>query len=80
MNKPKDISGHFSSLPSTEGHAPTTVTTQLKRRTREIHEDKRQQLLAEIRRLTGDNYSGISTPLDGVTRRWKGVKGNSADR
>lgn len=83
MNKyaPKDIRGHFSSLwTQTNGMiVPTTMTTRRKSYAKQKEAAKRAELLADIEQLTGKPQSGISRKIDGINRRWTGVKSNQAD-
>lgn len=79
MNKPKRTHGHFRSLWSRTSDIliPTTITTQRKNRSHEKEMTKRAQLVSELKQLTGaDQYVTVAKSLDGVRRRWNGVKGS----
>lgn len=73
--------GHFSVVWKRSGSqiVNTTVTSQRKSRARELEAAKKAQLCAEIEAITGDPVRLISRSIDGVSRRWTGVKSNQAD-
>jgi hypothetical protein len=81
MNLPKNVRGHFASLWRQSGPIliPTTVTHQYKSRARAKEHAKREELCRDIEALTGKPAARISRSIDGVNRRWRGVKGCVAD-
>lgn len=78
MNQIKNAAGHFSSLwqPSGSILIPTTETQQRKSYARAKELAKREQICREIEALTGKPVRRYARRLDGVTRRWNGVKVN----
>jgi hypothetical protein len=81
MNVPRKVSGHFRSLWQQQGPTliPTTVTNQYKSRRRQIESMKRDMICAELEQLTGKPVARVARSIDGVSRRWTGVKGCAAD-
>lgn len=81
MRTPMNNSGHFRSLWTMAGNVliPTTVTSQKKSKTRAKEQAKREQLAKEIEAIAGERPAMIARSIDGVERRWKGVKANGAD-
>jgi hypothetical protein len=79
--KSANAAGHYASLwiPSGTSLIPTTITNQKKSHAKEIEAAKRAKILAEMEKLTGGPVSGYSHKIDGVNRRWTGVKGNGSD-
>lgn len=78
---PVNVSGHFRSLWTPMGNVmvPTTVTNQRKSRARAKESAKREQLAQEIEAAFGSRPAMIARPIDGITRRWVGVKSNGVD-
>jgi hypothetical protein len=81
MRVPVNMSGHFRSLWTQSGGSlvPTTVTSQRKSRARAKESAKREQMARDIEALCGSRPEMIARSLDGVERRWKGVKSHGAD-
>jgi hypothetical protein len=81
MNIPKNVRGHFASVWQKNGDSltATTVTSQRKSKAREKEAARRQAVAAEIENLTGSRPAMIARSIDGVCRRWTGVKGCNAD-
>jgi len=73
--------GHYASLwvPGGSSVVATTITDQRKSHAREIAARKRVELLADIARITGVQYDGVSRKIDGTIRRWTGVKSGPGD-
>lgn len=73
--------GHFHSLWEKSGDVliPTSVTTQLKSKSRANEIAKRISLADEIEKQTGARPAMIARSIDGVNRRWVGVKANLSD-
>jgi DNA-directed RNA polymerase specialized sigma subunit len=69
------IRGHFSSLLRKSGEiwVPTTLTNARKRTGQAKEMAKRAELLREL------NVEPIARRLDGVVRRWNGVKNHGPD-
>ena len=69
------IRGHFASLLRRHGDilVPTTLTNARKRTGAAKELAKRQKLLDELQ------VSPIARRLDGVVRRWNGVRNNGPD-
>lgn len=78
MNQIKNAAGHFASLWQQSGQIliPTTETNQKKSRVREREMAKREEICAAITQLTGKPVRRISRSIDGVSRRWTGVRAN----
>lgn len=81
MHVPRNMRGHFSSLWTMGGPilVPTTVTSQRKSKVRAREMAKRAELCADIEVLTGKPAERISRSIDGVSRRWSGVKSHTSD-
>lgn len=81
MNVPKNVRGHFASLWQKTGEIliPTTITTQRKSKAREKEATRREQMAVEIEHLTGKRPAMIARSIDGVNRRWTGIRGCNAD-
>lgn len=81
MKPPNFPRGHFRSLWQKTGDVliPTTVTNQVKSRVRERELAKRQLMADEIEKLVGCRPAMIARSIDGVNRRWVGVKAHSSD-
>lgn len=81
MRTPANNCGHFRSLWARSGDIliPTTITSQRKSKVRAREAAKKQALLDEIQELVGHPVSDIARSLDGVQRRWTGVKVSSPD-
>ena len=81
MRKPANMRGHFRSLWARAGDIliPTTITSQRKSRVKERETAKKQKLLDEIQELVGHPVSDVARSIDGVSRRWTGVKANTPD-
>lgn len=79
--KPANSSGHFRSLWQRAGDVliPTTVTNQIKSKARERELAKRLLMADEIEKLVGCRPAMIARSIDGVSRRWTGVKAHSSD-
>jgi hypothetical protein len=75
------MSGHFRSLWARAGDIliPTTITSQYKSKAREREAAKKLALLDDIQELTGHPVSSVARSLDGIQRRWSGVKANNSD-
>jgi hypothetical protein len=78
---PRNVRGHFRSLWINGGSIliPTTVTDQCKSRVREKELAKRDTVAAEIAAITGKPVARVARPIDGIVRRWNGVKNHVAD-
>lgn len=78
MNQIKNARGHFSSLWQKSGDVliPTTETSQKKSYARAREMAKREEICIATELLTGKPVRRISRSLDGVSRRWTGVKSN----
>jgi hypothetical protein len=81
MNEPSNARGHFASLWVKGGDImiPTTITTQRKSKAREREAAKRAELVADLEKITGQKVRTVARSIDGVTRRWTGVKSNRSD-
>lgn len=79
MNTPKNLSGHFASIYAAGVNTPTTITSQRKSMVRAAELAKRALLAAEIEVLTGSRPAMIARSIDGVSRRWTGVKNHGSD-
>lgn len=81
MSDLKDARGHFSVVWRRAGSqiVNTTVTSQKKSLAREKEAAKKLLLCEEIQRITGEPVKLISRSIDGVVRRWSGVKANGPD-
>lgn len=81
MNILKNVRGHFASLWQKSGDIliPTTITTQRKSKAREKEAARRELMAAEIEKLAGSRPAMIARSIDGVNRRWHGVKGHGAE-
>ena len=81
MNIPKNVRGHFASLWQKSGDIliPTTITSQRKSKAREKEAAKRALVAADIEKLTGSRPALVARSIDGVNRRWTGVRGCNAD-
>jgi hypothetical protein len=78
MNPPKNLSGHFSAIFTEGAIMATTITSRRKSRAREIEAARRDELCKEIEAITGKPAKRIARSIDGVNRRWNGVKGNAS--
>jgi len=78
MNQIKNARGHFVSLWKQSGDVliPTTETSQRKSYARQREMAKRDEICVAIEKLTGTKVRRISRSIDGVSRRWNGVKAN----
>jgi hypothetical protein len=78
MNQIKNARGHFASLWQQSGQIliPTTETNQKKSRVREREMAKREEICIATEQLTGRPVRRISRSIDGVVRRWSGVRAN----
>lgn len=81
MRIPMNMSGHFRSLWTQNGSSlvPTTVTNQRKSKVRAMENAKRQQLASEIEALCGSRPAMVARSIDGIERRWRGVKAYGAE-
>lgn len=81
MRSPANNCGHFRSLWARAGDIliPTTITSHRKSKARAKEAAKKQVLLDEIQELVGHPVSDIARSIDGVQRRWSGVKAHSPD-
>lgn len=81
MSVPKNIRGHFASMWISGGDymVTTTITSQFKSKAREREMAKRAVVAAELQALTGEPAKLIARSIDGINRRWLGVKANGAD-
>jgi hypothetical protein len=81
VKSPKNVRGHFRSLWTNGGGIliPTTITTQRKSRVREREMAKRQLVADAIEKLAGTRPAMIARPIDGVIRRWNGIRGCNSD-
>lgn len=81
MRVPANNAGHFRSLWARAGDIliPTTITSHYKSKARAKEAAKKQRLLDEIQELVGHPVSDVARPIDGVIRRWSGVKSHSPD-
>lgn len=81
MNIPNNTCGHFKSLWQSGGPIliPTTVTNQRKSRVRERELAKRAAVASDIEALTGTRPALIARSIDGIARRWNGVKSHTTD-
>lgn len=70
-----DVTGHFAIVPGTN----TTFTSRRKRQMSEKHEAARDKVVKEIECLTGAPVALYARALDGIQRRWSGVKSHQAD-
>lgn len=80
MRAPANNRGHFRSLWARAGDIliPTTITSHYKSKARAKEIAKKQQLLDEIQELVGHPVSDVARNIDGIQRRWTGVKANFA--
>lgn len=81
MSLPRNVRGHFASLwiPGGPILIPTTITSHFKSKAREKEAAKKAQLAAELEVLTGDKTKLIARSIDGIARRWTGVKVHTSD-
>lgn len=79
MNPPKNLCGHFASIYASGVVTPTTITSQRKSKVREHELAKRAAVAADIEALTGSRPAMIARSIDGISRRWTGVKSHGAD-
>lgn len=81
MRIPMNMSGHFRSLWTQNGSSlvPTTVTSQRKSKVRAMENAKRQLLASEIEALCGSRPAMVARSIDGVARRWTGIKSHAAE-
>lgn len=81
MRVPMNMSGHFRSLWTPMGNVmvPTTITTQKKSKARAKESAKREQLAQEMQAAFGTRPAMIARSIDGISRRWTGVRANGAD-
>lgn len=80
MKSRQQVDGHFKSLfQHGDSTSLTTITSQLKNHSRRQDAMKTEQLLKEISALTGKPASRIGRPIDGVVRRWSGVKSHRSE-
>lgn len=81
MSTPKNVRGHFASMWISGGDymVTTTITSEYKSKAREKEQTKRLEIAAELQKLTGQPTKLIAISIDGVNRRWVGVKANGAD-
>lgn len=83
MQQPiKNARGHFASLwvPFGATLIPTTVTDQRKSYARQKEALKKAHVIEELKALTrSGSYASVARSLDGVVRRWKGVKNHMPD-
>lgn len=78
MNKPRNLSGHFRSIFTSGVNTPTTITSQRKSKVKEIEAARRDALCREIEEITGSPATRVARSIDGIRRRWNGIKGNGA--
>jgi hypothetical protein len=74
MKEQRNIRGHFDWLYPRNHPSNTTMTTRRKSKAREKEAAKKAQLLTELKSLTGTEHPSYARSIDGVTRRWSGVK------
>jgi hypothetical protein len=81
MSLPRNVRGHFASLwvPGGPILIPTTITSHYKSKAREREIARRARLAAELEALTGQKTKLIARSIDGISRRWTGVKSHTSD-
>lgn len=72
MKRP--VRGHFDLVLPRNVPNNTTVTTRTKNKSRQIEAAKRAKLIEEMQGLTGGTIQPYARSIDGVVRRWTGVK------
>ena len=70
LMSPAPVTGHFSLIPETG----STITHVRKKQISSRHEAAIRRVIAETEALTGAPVKRISRSIDGIRRRWDGVK------
>jgi hypothetical protein len=74
MNENTKVRGHFGLVYPQNTPNNTTVTTRRKSNARVLESQKRAKIMSEIKLLTGSDHSPYARSIDGVNRRWTGVR------
>jgi hypothetical protein len=82
VSKAPELTGRYFAVPMHPGQPGgqmTTYTLQQKRFVVQEEAAKRKRLLAELAIVAGGPVPSVARSLDGIQRRWKGIKGGGSD-